>query len=102
MNKEKKLTTRIIAILMIASGVVLGVTWNSAKFCIGDNIFNALGLPAWSNGTNGAHYPAILGSVLILAGIGLLNNTLQKKARQWVWAIVILFLIALNIILSYV
>lgn len=100
MSKEKKLTTRLIAILLIVLGIVLGVTWNSAKFCIGDNLFNALGLPAWSNGINGAHYPAIIGAVIMLVGISLLNYTFQKKERLWVWPIVILVLAAIKIIFS--
>ena len=96
--KHKK--SRITAVLLILIGFALGVTWNKASFCIGDNLFAALGLPAWSNGTTGTHYPAVVGSVIILIGIGLLNNTLQTKTRRWVWAIVMLLLIALNLLFS--
>ena len=70
MSREKRRINRIVAVLLIALGLVLGVTWNRTKFCIGDNIFIALGLPTWSNGTSGTHYPAIIGSVFILIGIG--------------------------------
>ena len=75
MSREKRRINRIVAVLLIALGLVLGVTWNRTKFCIGDNIFIALGLPTWSNGTSGTHYPAIIGSVFILIGIGVLNTT---------------------------
>ena len=100
MTEKMKLTSRFIALLLIALGMVLGVTWNREKFCIGDHIFLALGLPAWSNGSSGTHYPAIIGSFVILIGIGLLNYTLQKKVRIWLWAIVIIGLIAFNMIFS--
>ena len=92
--------SRIIAVLLIVVGLALGVTWNKASFCVGDNIFAALGLPVWSNGTTGTHYPAVVGSIIILIGIGLLNSTLQTKARRWMWAIVILLLIAFNLLFS--
>ena len=50
MSKSKKLTNRIIAVLLIVLGLILGGTWNSAKYCIGDKIFIALGISPWSNG----------------------------------------------------
>lgn len=97
MNYKK---SRIISILIIAVGVVLGVTWNKTRFCVGDNLFATLGLPAWSNGTTGTHYPAVVGSVIIFVGIGLLNYTLQTKSRRLLWGIVILLLIAFNLLFS--
>ena len=76
MSKSKKLTNRIIAVILIVLGLILGGTWNSAKYCIGDKIFIALGISPWSNGSSGTHYPAIIGSFVILAGISILNLTL--------------------------
>ena len=99
MSPKQKVTKRIIAVLLIILGLVLGVTYKDG-LCVGDNLFTALGLPAWSNGTTGTHYPAVVGSVIILIGIGLLNYTLQTKTRRWVWAIVILLLIAFNLLFS--
>ena len=101
MSKSKKLTNRIIAVLLIVLGLILGVTWNSAKYCIGDEILIALGISPWSNGSSGTHYPAIIGSFVILAGISILNLTLQKKARLWISTAVILFLILFNLIFTY-
>ena len=49
MNHKK---SRITAVVLILIGLALGVTWNKASFCIGDNLFAALGLPAWSKGDN--------------------------------------------------
>ena len=79
MSKRKNLTNRLIAVLLIVLGLILGGTWNSAKYCIGDKIFIALGISPRSNGSSGTHYPAIIGSFVILAGISILNLTLQKK-----------------------
>jgi len=96
MSKGKKVKYRITAILLMIIGALLGVTWNTNGFCIGDILFASLGLPAWSNGT---HYPAIVGSFIILIGIGLLNSTLQKKVRMWLWTAVIAVLVVLNLML---
>ena len=101
MSKSKKFTNRIIAVLLIVLGLILGGTWNSAKYCIGDKIFIALGISPWSNGSSGTHYPAIIGSFIILVGISILNLTLQKKARFWIWAAVILSLILFNLFFTY-
>ena len=101
MSRKQRLTGRIIAVLLIIIGLVLGVTWNNASFCIGDTLFEALGLPAWSNGTSGTHYPAVVGVIIVLIGSSLLNYTLQAKARRWLWAMVILLLIAFNLIFNF-
>ena len=101
MSKSKKLTNRIIAVLLIVLGLILGGTWNSAKYCIGDKIFIASGISPWSNGSSGTHYPAIIGSFVILSGISILNLTLQKKTRLWIWTAVILCFILFNLFFTY-
>ena len=80
MSKSKKLTNRIIAVLLI--------------------VF-ASGISPWSNGSSGTHYPAIIGSFVILAGISILNLTLQKKTRLWIWTAVILCFILFNLFFTY-
>lgn len=100
MNKKSVLIRRIVAALLIAIGILLGVTWNRESFCLGDTVFLAMGLPAWSNGTSGTHYPAVFGSFAVLIGIGILNTTMQKKARLWVWTSVVLVLIVLSLAFS--
>ena len=101
MCKSKKLVFRIVAVSLIALGLVLGVTWNSARYCIGDELFIALGISPWSNGSSGTHYPAVIGSFVILVGISMLNLTLNKKTRLWIWITVILSLIVYNLIFTY-
>ena len=101
MCKSKKLVFRIVAVSLIALGLVLGVTWNSARYCMGDELFVALGILPWSNGSSGIHYPAVIGSFVILVGISMLNLTLNKKTRLWIWITVILSLIVYNLIFTY-
>lgn len=60
---------RIAGILLILAGICLAATWPNSEICFGDILFSALKLPIWSGGTTGAHYPAVLGAVLILAGV---------------------------------
>ncbi|MCC8103811.1 MAG: hypothetical protein LIP11_16690 [Clostridiales bacterium] len=102
MSRNRQLTNRIIAIVLMAIGAVFGGTWNKTGFCLGDHVFSALGLPAWSNGTNGTHYPGNMGMFLIVIGIAVLNSTLQRKTRLWVWIIVILLFLLINFSLIYI
>ena len=95
MGKRKKL---IAAFILTGLGLVLGVYWNSEKFCIGDELFSAWGLPIWSNGTTGTHYPAIAGIVLILIGTTLFNLAVTEKVRRWTWGIVIAVFVLLNFV----
>ena len=95
------LIKRISAVVLTVLGLLLGVTWNSKRLCLGDTLFHALGLPSWSNGNSGTHYPAIIGSVLILAGIGILNSTLNKRSRLWIGLAILLVLAAWNLVFSY-
>ena len=82
----------IAAVALIVIGLAMGVTWPPAKFCLGDQLFLSLGLPAWSNGTTGMHYPAITGSMLLLIGIGFANSTLPEKLRRWVSGAILLLI----------
>ena len=49
---------RVIYLLLAAFFLAFGITWDN-RFCLGDVILGAVGLPAWSEGTQGLHYPAI-------------------------------------------
>lgn len=97
---NKKIAKRVSAILLIILGIAFGSTWNSTGICLGDIAFSALGLPVWSKGTHGTHYPAIVGIGIILIGIAVLSPTLSKKTQLWVWSIVILILLILGLVLS--
>ena len=95
---NKKLVNRTISVLLIISGLAFGVTWNPTKYCLGDEIFNALGLSPWSNGFSGTHYPAVIGIFITLAGMIVLSLTLNKKARTWLWIAIVLLCLLLNLL----
>jgi len=101
MDRKKNWITRIASIILMVLGWFFGGTVYNSRYCFGDNVFSVIGIPAWSNGTTGTHYPAIVGIIIILVGVGLINSTLKKRARIWVWTIAILILIALNFVLTY-
>lgn len=97
MKEERQPIKRIAAALLIILGVVLGGTWGGDRFCFGDRVFLAAGLPAWSGGTSGTHYPAIAGMVMILIGIGILNSTLSKRERLWIGGGAVLIILVVGL-----
>ena len=101
MHRDSKTTKSVIAIVLIVFGVAFGVNWNKTGFCLGDQFLSFLGLPAWSQGTQGLHYPGIIGSLLVLAGIGLVNTTHTPKTRRLIWGAALLVVILLNVIFTY-
>ncbi len=70
--------------------------WRGSPWSIplpGDRIFSALGLPVWSQGTTGTHYPGLAGLAAAMAGIAVVNTTLGEKVRIRVWTIVVVILV---------
>ena len=92
---------RITAIIMVIVGYLIGITYTKTGFCIGDSLFSTFGIPCWSNGTTGTHYPALVSGILALAGFSLFSYTLNKKCRRWFWIAVVLLIVILNFILSF-
>ena len=95
---NKKLANRIIGVLLIVLGLVFGGTWNPTKYCIGDKIFDAIGISPWSNGSTGTHYPGVIGLGIIVAGIIVISITLNKKARMWLWIAIALLVLMMNLL----
>ena len=89
----KKWILRIVGILLLLFGLFFGGTIQSRQYCFGDNIFSALGLPSWSNGTTGTHYPAIVGIIFILAGVILTTITIDKKYRIIFWSAAVIIIV---------
>ena len=102
MNTDNHFLKRISASALIVFGIAFGGTWNSTGLCLGDNIFSMFGLPIWSKKTSGTHYPAIVGIVIILIGVGIWNTTLSKKNRLLVWSIAIIILLIAGAAFTYV
>ena len=101
MKRDNAMVIRITAIILILFGVVFGSSWGKMKNCFGDYIFSLVGIPAWSNGSIGTHYPGLIGLILIVIGIGVLNSTLTKKVCFRIWSIIILIFIFKKIIFSF-
>ena len=85
MKENKVWKSRISAIILIVVGVLFGGSFDSTKISLGDRLFSILGIPTWSDGTMGLHYAGIIGFVVIIIGIGMLNVTLEKWTRIWIW-----------------
>ena len=58
--EKKTLAVRCASLLGAAFFSIFGSNIGQRRFCLGDRIFDLLGIPAWSRGTQGLHYPAII------------------------------------------
>ena len=73
---------RILGILLIVGGFLFGASRGPAGVCPGDRIFSALGLPVWSQGTTGTHYPGLAGLAAAMAGIAVVNTHSRGKGKD--------------------
>ena len=78
-NRET-LIKRVIYLVLAAVFLAFGITWDN-RFCLGDVVLGALGLPAWSKGTQGFHYPAIPALIGPLVFFYLFAATTQDKSK---------------------
>ncbi len=79
------LRTRVVkavSVILMLISFAFGFTWSKHGFCLGDNILTGLGLPAWSNGTHGTHYAAILALIVFLVAFFLFVRTIKKGANR--------------------
>lgn len=72
---------QICSVGLAVFAILFGFTWNKWGFCLGDSILMGLGLPAWSNGTQGTHYSVILALILLLVAF-VLFNVATKRIRS--------------------
>lgn len=84
---------RILGILLIVGGFLFGASRGPAGVCPGDRIFSALGLPVWSQGTTGTHYPGLAGLARSHGGDRRGQYHSREKARIRVWTIVVVILV---------
>ena len=95
MSRENKIKKWIIGGLLIAAGFIFGGTWGNGM-CLGDRMFAFLGLQAWSDGTAGTHYPAIIGFLIIMAGCTFINMTMKEKTRIFFWPVAFILFFMLS------
>lgn len=80
--KKRVSAIRICAIGLSVFAILFGFTWSKRGFCLGDSILMGLGLPAWSNGTQGTHYSAILALLLFLVAFVLFTVAAQNSRGE--------------------
>lgn len=79
-KRNRKGIIKVCAVFLMVFSVVFGGNLKNG-YCLGDKIFDGLGLAIWSEGTQGTHYPAILGLVLFAVGCGLFMWASEDKGR---------------------
>ena len=68
MKKRNVIILRCVCIALMLFSVAISVCIRG--YCWGDHVFAALGLPAWSNGSQGIHYPGIIAILLLVLSCG--------------------------------
>ena len=87
------LVKRIVCMMLAVFCLAFGISWKN-RFCLGDVILNAVGLPAFSQGTQGLHYPAIPAIIGTLVFFYLFASTTKEPKKTMsnliVWTVVVL------------
>ena len=68
MKKKLGLGSFSLILALIAISWSGNFQFHNISFCLGDYLLNRIGLPTWSNGTNGTHYTVFWGLLLYLPG----------------------------------
>ena len=79
--EKKTLTVRCVSLLGAAFFVIFGSNIGQNRFCLGDWIFGLLGIPAWSKGTQGLHYPGIIGIIAAALLFYVFASTTRNKSK---------------------
>ena len=89
------MTALISALFFLIFGANLG----PSRFCLGDWILNSVGLPAWSQGNQGLHYPGFISLVGLVVCFYFFSATTKDPRKTT--AGLILGSIALMMILNF-
>ena len=73
---------RICSVGLAVFAILFGFTWSKRGFCLGDSILMGFGLPAWSNGTQGTHYSAILALIMLLVAFVLFTVAAKRNRSE--------------------
>lgn len=73
---------QICSVGLAVFSILFGFTWSKRGLCLGDSILMGFGLPAWSNGTQGTHYSAILALILLLVAIALFTVAAKRNRGE--------------------
>ena len=78
---KKTLAVRCASLLGAAFFVIFGSNIGQRRFCLGDRIFDLLGIPVWSKGTQGLHYPGIIGIIAAALLFYVFASTTRNKSK---------------------
>ena len=73
---------KICSVGLAVFAILFGFTWSKRGFCLGDRILMGFGLPAWSNGTQGTHYSAIVALILLLLAFVLFTVAAKRNRSE--------------------
>ncbi len=79
--EKKTLAVRCVSLLGAAFFAIFGSSIGQHRFCLGDRIFDLLGIPAWSRGTQGLHYPGIIGMIAAVLLFYVFASTTHDKSK---------------------
>ena len=79
--ERKTVAIRCASLLGAVFFVVFGSNIGDGRFCLGDWIFELLGIPAWSVGTKGLHYPGVIGVIAAALLFYLFASTTRDKSK---------------------
>ena len=85
-KKRNVIILRCVCIAFMLFSVAISVCIRG--YCWGDHVFAALGFPAWSNGSQGIHYPGIIAILLLVLSCGVFAATFQKRKQLVFWCLV--------------
>lgn len=80
--KKHMSAMQICSIGLAGFAILFGFTWSKRGFCLGDSILMGFGLPAWSNGSQGTHYSAIVALILLLAACALFTVAAKRNRSE--------------------
>lgn len=80
MNK-KTIARRIVSLTSALFFLIFGANLGSGRFCLGDWILTSMGLPAWSKGTQGLHYPGFISLVGLAACFYFFSSTTKDPRK---------------------
>lgn len=97
--EKKIIRKRILSMICSLSFFVFGANLGPNRFCLGDMILNRLGLPVWSKGTQGLHYPGIIAligvTVSFYAFASTTKNVKKTMYKLLMGAVVLMVLLSL-------
>ena len=68
----------IVSTSMMVFAVILGAS-NRSGVSLGDTVFNAVGIPSWSNGYSGFHFTLLLSLILFILGVVDARKVFSRK-----------------------